>query len=128
MKKGITVRFEEEEYDEIVRKAKQYRYNSTSEYIRDKVSSETVIKEDYEGKEKICDTFNSMRAEMIEQEKQLRNLLLRTVDSKLSREEFEAMIGVTVRQRERIEKMLNDILFRDFVKEKEIRQEENNSK
>lgn len=124
-KKGITVRFESEDYEQIKQKARQRHYDTIAEYIRDRVFSETVIYEDYDGKEKICEAFNEMRAEMIQQESQMKELMIRCIDDKSEKEDLEVMIAIIRNQREKIERKINDLLFRDFVREKENIENEN---
>lgn len=126
-KKGITVRFGEDEYNQILKKAKEKHYSSLNEYIRDCIFNKTTILEDYSSKQEICQAFENCRKEMIKTEEKLDKLLLCSVDSAETRTHLETLIISVREDRKKLETILNTMLFKNFTKEKEVRElEENN--
>ena len=126
-KKGITVRFEQDEYNELLKQVKSNHYSSVNEYIRDCVFNKTTILEDYNSKQEICAEFEKCRKQMIQTEGKLDKLLLYSVNDEEIRERFEDLISTVRNDRKQLEISLNTKLFKNFIKEKEVRElEENN--
>lgn len=83
--------------------------------------------EDYSAKQDICNSFDKLRKEMLITEQKLDNYMLCCIDTNVSKEQFQEMINEVKTQRINIEAQINNLLFKNYKKEKEIRElEENN--
>lgn len=121
------MRFEQDEYNELLKLVKNNHYSSVNEYIRDCVFNKTTILEDYNSKQEICSEFEKCRQQMIQTEEKLDKLLLYSVNDKEIRERFENLVSTVRNDRKQLEMALNTKLFKNFIKEKEVRElEENN--
>ena len=116
-KKGITARYEQEEYELLIKKARSYGYSSLASYIRDISLHEVVVKECYEDKKEICDEFATIRKLMIKEEKELKEMVEKISNNYEDRIYFEGAIQRVIERRKMIEKILNDRLFRSFKEE-----------
>ena len=64
---------------------------------------------------------------MLITEQKLDNYMLYCIDTNVSKEQFQEMINEVKTQRINIETQINNLLFKNYKKEKEIRElEENN--
>lgn len=116
-KKGITARYEQEEYELLTKKARSYGYSSLASYIRDISLHEVVIKECYEDKKEICDEFATIRKLMIKEENELKKMIEKISNNYEDRIYFEGTIQKIIQRRKMIEKILNDKLYRSFKEE-----------
>ena len=122
-KKGITVRMEESEYELLLINANGYR--SLQQYIHNKLfETVPVIIEDIQGKKEICSYFDTMRTEMIKQEKVLRDSISDIANSIEDRKKFESILNTMIYQRKQIEYLLNKKLYREFMDDKELAEQE----
>lgn len=122
-KKGITVRMEKSEYELLVKNASGYR--SLQQYIHDKLFEDrTLIVEDIQGKKEICSYFETMRAEMVKQEKVLRDSIPDIAISVNDRKQLESILNTMIYQRKQIEYLLSKKLYREFMDDKELAEQE----
>lgn len=123
MKKGITVRMEQNEYELLVAKARGYR--SLQQYIHDKLFEEnTSFIEDIQGKKEICSYFDIMRVELVKQEKLLRDSIPDIAFTIEERKKLESLLNTMIFQRKQIEDTLNKKLYREYIDVKETTNQE----
>lgn len=121
------MRFDTNEYTELLKQVKNNHYNSANEYIRDCIFNKATVLEDYSAKQEICSSFDKLRKEMLTTEQKLDTYMLHCIDTNDSKEKFQEMIDEVKQQRINIEIQINNLLFKNYKKEKEIRElEENN--
>lgn len=130
-KKGITVRFNESEYDELLSNAKDGNYPSLNEYIRTRIFNNQVLYEDIPMKKELCEEFEKVRKEMLEIDKKIDNINLNILlfvneesnGVKLTndnifqlKQKYENCLQELKEQRINLEKQINYLLFKKVRK------------
>ena len=118
-KKGITIRYEDEDYQLLEKKAKRYGYETLSAYIRDMSLNGIIVIEDFKTKKEICISFDEIRRMMIKEESVLRNEIENIAENREDKIRYEGLINKLIHRRKIIERTINEKLFRSFIKEKE---------
>lgn len=130
-RKGITVRFDESEYNDLLSNAEDGNYPSLNEYIRTRIFNNQVLYEDIPMKKELCEEFEKTRKEMMEIDKKIENINLNILlfingnasEDKINsnnilqiKQEYDNCLQELKEQRINLEKQINYLLFKKVRK------------
>ena len=110
VKKCVMVRYDPAEYKNLVQRANDYQYPSLCSYVKDMSLNHYVYIEYLADKDRICEYFEKMRSELINQEKVVRDKIFNLVNGDIKKEELESLINDMVEQRKQIEQTMRDLI------------------